>query len=415
MSAGVGGMDDAFSGLVAPRPWRVPVASGAFVGAALLFLSLSFQMVTFSGHLADGEAGSGPALKAYHGLFGCFGLLLLARGRLVRWRPEMIVYFVVVGISALVASFEFGPKAAIANTIFAAYAATVGAMAGRMAGPATAVRALRWASVLVLLAVLAKAVLFLPEIIRFLAAPNGHPTLPTFYGGGPNLEATWVAMAGVFLIGTRLFIPYMAGSAGLSVAYASRVGLIVVALVVVASVGRSLLGGERGTPGRRWLLPVAVVLISMLGVFAARGVEGADYIAQRFQSVGEDAGSTGRLTLWTGGVAVFTAHPLGVGLGNAVPQLERALGVSVTEDNLHNQYLQHLVDTGVQGLAAYLLLVGLTVHRLIVSRLRDPMLLYVGIYFLLAMLQFRGAEALLWFVYGLQHGSTTTIGGAHAA
>src|SRR5215211_3995429 len=231
MSAGVGGIDDAFAGLVAPRPWRIPVVSGAFAGAVLLFLSLSFQMVTFSGHLADGEAGSGPALKAYHGLFGCFGLLLLARGRLVRWRPEMIVYFVVVGISALVASFEFGPKAAIANTIFAAYAATVGATAGRMAGPSTAVRALRWASVLVLLAVLAKAVLFLPEIIRFLAAPNGHPTLPTFYGGGPNLEATWVAMAGVFLIGSRLFIPYMAGSALLCAAYASRAGFIVVVLV----------------------------------------------------------------------------------------------------------------------------------------------------------------------------------------
>jgi putative inorganic carbon (hco3(-)) transporter len=413
VSAGAGSSNVPFSMGAVARTIVVRLPSRSFLVVVLLFLGLSFQMLTFSGRLADGELGSGPALKAYHGLFAAFGLLLLARGRMVRWRPEMLAYFVVVGATALLASMRFGPKAAIVNTIFAAYAATVGASAGHMAGPATALRALRFASVLVLAAVLAKGVIFLPEIVRFLASPFGHPTLPTFFGGGPNLEATWVAMAGVFLIGSRLFVPYMFGSAALCAAYASRAGFIVVTLVVLASmVGTLLRGGGRG---RAWLLPIAVVGLSVAGVAAARGVEGADYIAQRFQSIGEDPGSMGRLTLWTGGVEVFTSHPFGVGLGNAVPQIERAIAASVTEDNLHNQYLQHLVETGVQGLAAYLLLVGLAVRRLVVSRLRDPMLLYVGIYFVMAMLQFRGAEALLWFVYGVQHGTMTTLEDAHAA
>jgi putative inorganic carbon (hco3(-)) transporter len=413
VSARAGSSNVPFSMGALARTIVVPVPSRSFVVVSLLFLGLSFQMVTFSGGLADGTHGSGPALKAYHGLFAAFGLLLVARGRMVRWRPEMLAYFVVLGATALLASLRFGPKAAIVNTIFAAYAATVGASAGHMAGPATALRALRFSSVVVLAAVLAKAALFLPEIVRFLASPFGHPTLPTFFGGGPNLEATWVAMAGVFLIGSRLFVPYMFGSAVLCAAYASRAGFIVVTMVVLASmVGTLLRGGGRG---RAWLLPVAVFGLSVAGVAAARGVEGADYIAQRFQSIGEDPGSMGRLTLWTGGVEVFTSHPFGVGLGNAVPQIERAIGASVTEDNLHNQYLQHLVESGVQGLAAYLLLVGLAVRRLVVSRLRDPLLLYVGIYFVMAMLQFRGAEALLWFVYGLQHGTVTTLEDTHAA
>jgi len=396
------------------RPIVLPVPSRPFLLVALLFLGLSFQMVTFSGHLADGELGSGPALKAYHGLFAAFGLLLVARGRFVRWRPEMTAYFVVIAVTALLASLRFGAKAAIVNTIFAAYAATIGASAGRMAGHDTALRALRWASVAVLAAVLLKAVLFLPEIVRFFASPFGHPTLPTFYGGGPNLEATWVAMAGVFLIGSRMFVPYMFGSAILCAAYASRAGFIVVLLVVVASVAGTLLRGGGGRV-RRWMLPIAVASVSVAGVSAARGVDGADYIARRFESVGEDPGSTGRLTLWTGGVQVFTSYPFGVGLGNAVPQIERTIGAAVTEDNLHNQYLQHAVETGVQGLVAYLLLVGLAVRRVLKSRLADPMLVYVGIYFLLAMLQFRGAEALLWFVYGLQHGTVTTLEDMHAA
>ena len=127
------------------------------------------------------------------------------------------------------------------------------------------------------------------------------------------------------------------------------------------------------------------------------------------------ANSTSRFTLWTGGVRVFTTYPLGVGIGNAVPLIERMTAQSITEDNVHNQYLQHLVDTGIQGLLVYLLFVGLTWRRLLRSRLQDPMLLYVGIYFVLALLQFRGAEALLWFVYGLQTGTETLIGDAHAA
>jgi len=412
VSAGAGSAGATFPTGLASRTLTVPLPSRSFVVVALLFLGLSFQMVTFSGHLADGELGSGPALKAYHGLFAAFGLLLVARGRLVRWRPEMILYFVVVGATALLASLRFGPQAAIVNTIFAAYAATIGASAGHLAGQATAVRALRFASIVVLAAVLAKAVIFLPEIIRFFASPFGHPIIPTFFGGGPNLEATWVAMAGVFLIGSRLFLPYMAGSALVCAAYASRSGFIVVALVVAASVVGTLFRG--GANVRKLLLPIAIAGISIGGVSVARGVDGADYIAQRFQSIGDDPGSTGRLTLWMGGAQVFQAHPFGVGLGNAVPQLERAIGASVTEDNLHNQYLQHLVETGVQGFIAYLLLVGFAVRRLFASRLRDPMLLYVGIYFLLAMLQFRGAEALLWFVYGLQHGTATSLEETHA-
>jgi len=386
--------------------WGLPAVSGPFLLTALLFLVLNVQMLTFSGHLAEGE--SGPALKLYHGLFGCVGLLLLWRGRLVRWRPEMIVYFVVIGITAVLAGLRFGPQPLIMNTIFAAYAATVGSTLGLMSGHETALRALRWTSVLVLAAVLVKAVLFLPEILRFLAAPDGHPLLPTFYGGGPNIEATWVAMGGLFLIGSRLFVPYILGSGVLSVAYASRVGMITVAFVVLAGiVGTMLRDGNGGARWRRWLLPVALIVLTAVGVGAARGVTGADYIAQRFQRIGEDPGSTSRLTLWIGGADVFTAHPFGVGLGNAVPQIERAIAANIKEDNLHNLYLQHLVDTGVQGLVVFLLLAGLAWHRVLVSRFQNPMVLYVGIYFVLALLQFRGAEALLWFVYGLQRGAAT--------
>src|SRR5687768_10886086 len=188
MSIEAGGFDARLIGDGTPRSWRLPTVSGPFLLTALLFLALNFQMLTFKGQLAQSDAVAGPALKAYHGLFVCLGVLLLVRGRMVRWRPEMIAYFVVVGITTLAAALRFGPQTVTVNTAFAAYAATIGATIGHLAGATTALRALRWVSVFVLLAVLVKATLFLPAILAFLASPFGHPMLPTFYGGGPNLE-----------------------------------------------------------------------------------------------------------------------------------------------------------------------------------------------------------------------------------
>jgi O-antigen ligase len=412
VNAGVDGLDGSvLAGVPRMRPAALLNMPGLLV--AVLFLALSFQMVTLKGQLVSGDSNAEPGLKAYHAIFACVGLLLLVRQHMVRWRPEMLAYFLVVGLTTLVASFGFGPRTTLVNTIFAAYAATIGATVGRMAGIEATLDALRWASVGMLGAVLTKALLFLPAIIAFLAAPYGHPTLPTFYGGGPNLEATWVAMAGVFLIGSRLFLPYMLGCAALSVAYASRVGLIVVGLVLVGSVAGSLVSGH-GRAMRRWMLPAALVACAVAALMIARGVTGADYVLQRFQSIGDDPGSTGRLMLWTGGVRVFATHPLGVGLGNAVPMIERTLAMNITEDNLHNQYLQHLVEVGVQGLASYLLLAMLNWRRLIATRFQDPLLLFVGIYFVIALVQFRGAEALLWYAYGLQTGTASAGEPAHA-
>lgn len=380
---------------------------------ALCFLALSMQMVTLSGGLAR-EAAAGPALKAYHVVFAALGLILVARWRVIRWRGEMLAYFVVTTSTTLVAYLYFGARPIIVNTVFAAYAATLGGTLGALAGRAAVLRALRWTSIGVLAAVLVKDLLHLPQIIAFLAAPNGHPTLPTFFGGGPNLEATWVAIAGVFHIGTPLLGPYLLGAAVISVAYASRVGVIVCGLVCVAAVVRAIAIRRAAGPARNGgrQLGRRVMLVAGLGGaasaggwIATHGSESITYLSSRFADLGEDPGSVGRLTLWDGGLKVFVRYPLGVGQGNAVPQVERILGAALPEDNLHNQYLQHLVETGVQGFAVFCAFALTTWWRLRSSQWQDALLWYAGLYLILAFIQFRGADSLFWFVYGLQMGT----------
>ncbi len=141
------------------------------------------------------------------------------------------------------------------------------------------------------------------------------------------------------------------------------------------------------------------------GVVAARRLGDATYVAQRFAAIGEEPGSLGRITLWKGGLKVFAEHPFGVGLGNAVPALRRTLGVDVPEDNLHNVYLQHAVETGLPGLTAFLVFAVMVALRVFRSRFKDPLLLFVAGYLVAGAIQFTGVDAMVWLVYGLQTGA----------
>jgi len=112
----------------------------------------------------------------------------------------------------------------------------------------------------------------------------------------------------------------------------------------------------------------------------------------------------GRLVLWRGGLRVFEENPLGVGAGNAVPTIRRALGIDVPEDNLHNIYLQHAVESGIPGLAVLLLLVAMIARRVVRSRFRDQLLLFVAAYLVAGVIGFGGVDVIFWLAYGLQSG-----------
>jgi O-antigen ligase len=189
--------------------------------------------------------------------------------------------------------------------------------------------------------------------------------------------------------------------------------LIVVAAVLKAVVARQPERGNRRARRFLWVLVTTVTAVAAI-IGTRRGKEYGDtsYVAQRFATIGEEPGSLGRITLWRGGLAVFSEFPLGVGAGNAVPVLRRVLGVDVPEDNLHNMYLQHAVETGIPGLIALLVLGATVALRVVRSKFRDPLLIFVAAYFVAGVIQFTGVDAALWLVYGLQWGATGGSTGA---
>jgi O-antigen ligase len=87
-----------------------------------------------------------------------------------------------------------------------------------------------------------------------------------------------------------------------------------------------------------------------------------------------------------------------------VPALEHEIGADVPENNLHNLYLQHLVETGLPGLIVYLLFGVVTWRRYRLGGYQDVLLAYVLCYLAISSIQFSGGDPLLWFVWGIQSG-----------
>jgi O-antigen ligase len=423
--------------LTGPVPIRTRILTGVLAAALLAALATA---VTVTGQLAPDDASVTP--KAYHVLLILAGAAMLLRGRIPRPRTELLLYFGVTISATLLAYLVYEPRVAAVKLLIALYAALVGASVGRVVGGRFILQAARAAGVVFLIAVTVKNAQYVPAFISYLARPFGHPEVPSLAGGGLNLEATWLALASFFLIGSALFVPFALAAAATSALYATRAGLVIVGLAMCAAVahawaarkhvadsesrlgvptpspdsesdGPASDGRRRGRTSRTTLRRVATLTLACLAVGGMRmairtaGEYGdTTYVAQRFSDIGEEPGSLGRMTLWRGGLLVFAENPMGVGAGNAVPMLRRVLGVAVPEDNLHNIYLQHAVETGLPGLAALLVFAVVVALRVVRSRFRDQLLLFVAGYLVAGVIQFTGVDAVLWLVYGLQSGAS---------
>ncbi|WP_245393685.1 O-antigen ligase family protein [Allomeiothermus silvanus] len=252
------------------------------------------------------------------------------------------------------------------------------------------ITALQVAAWFLLLVVAAKTIFSWQSIYEYLQNPYAHPELAWLYGGGPNLEATWLVMNAAFFRKSKMFWLYWAFAVVVSTLYASRIGILLALLLAIIQV----------VSARRFytvfvLLVVALFSGILLYVINPHSIE-------RFTQIGQEPGSSTRLKMWSGALAVLQQMPIaGYGAGNAIPAIERVTGSEFLEDNVHNYYLQVLLDFGPLGLLSWLWLVFWTMRRSRIFTAKDEIGTYLVLYFLGCFVQFRGAEPLFWFVMGL--------------
>ena len=210
------------------------------------------------------------------------------------------------------------------------------------------------------------------------------------YGGGVNLEASWIALAGAFFLKNRkLMITYLALSLFIDYCMLSRAGFIATMAVFLFFTAFEVRQAKR-----KHAHLIALFTFAGLAIPTIINKLSNTALFQRFANIGNEPGSVGRLNMWQYFTDAFLQHPfLGHGAGNAITAIQQ-VGFTGLDGNIHNYILHNLLEFGILGLALWLWL-ALFIIRI---KHKPELTAYFVTFSILSLIQFRGAEPLLYFI-----------------
>lgn len=359
-------------------------------------LYILFSVQTFS--LYDvGDAG----LKIYHLVIAALAITVVGSVRINSRLSGVCLYLLLVLSWGLLGYMFSGVNFLYLNYIFCLITVvTVGSLFGKTEHNEI-VKGLQLGAVLILIFTGVNLYLNMDSIREahnLEVITGARASMPfLLYGGGVNLEASWIALAAAFFLRQRKsFILYIILSYVVSQALSSRAGFIATTLVLLIWLVKEFAatGGNKRLRLLRAgsILTVSICVLSLLAIYSDH-LSNVN-IVQRFMNVGNEPGSQGRLNMWGYIWDAFVAHPIwGYGLGNAIVAIE-SVGFVGADGNVHNYIFQHLLEVGLIGLGAWL---ALSVS-IIKNKAKPELQAYFAVFFVVSLVQFRGAEVLLYFV-----------------
>lgn len=352
----------------------------------MFFLLLNLQTFTIKGFFID------ASVKVHH----LFSLIVLAlviyiclNVKLI-FPKNIILFFGYISIQSLFFYFinsEFNQL--LINYFYCFILFIIGYYIVHILGMSVVNKILKQVTLVMIMLTVVKLVFNIEEVIRFSKDPYGHPVMNWFYGGGPNLESTWISLGVVFFMKNKYFYLVFFFALFISIIYASRVGTIILVLILLIKFIHSKLE-----------VKIVILIFSLIGLILF--LNHNPYLIERFTSVGKDTGSLSRLAIWKYVFEGFINYPiLGSGAGNAMNVLESISGKIFIEDNVHNYYFQILLEFGLIGLLLYLSIVFHILKSSFTNKFTNSLEIYLLIYFIIGLIQFRGAEPIGWFIIGI--------------
>jgi len=222
---------------------------------------------------------------------------------------------------------------------------------------------------------------------------GGRPIIPNMlFSGGWNIEATYLAMLSVLFIRSRWFMFFISITFVVSVAYLSRTGLVLFVVLAMYWVFFTLYN-RVSTFTLFFFIPLFLLILFIL--FLVVGYYLDISVVKRLFIIGNEPGSQGRLDILQYVIpGLVDSMFFGYGPGNTMDKLI-AMGLETQNHNLHNYYLQLLLDFGFLGLTAYAIFICyFLLNRQIVLEFK----LFFSLYLIGSFVQFRGAEPLIWSI-----------------
>jgi O-antigen ligase len=346
-----------------------------------------------------------------HHIWAVLGLsIFFIHGKIVMPPWHFALFFAAALMISLLADIRFGFNSTLVNVVYCFYLLLLGLMLARILPPEALTQALARAAIIIFAVITLKDLFFIDRILDTLSILQDRVFIPTVVAGGTNVEATFAVFAAAMLRGRRLYWPAFCYALFLSFLYSSRAGLLAAAILFIFE----FLTAQKAQ--RNLLLKqirfAVLILVAAGAVITFVATPLAQFTLDRFQDIGYEPGSEGRLLMWQSAPQVFIDHPFGVGAGNAIGQVQGLIGTQLVEGNMHNIFLQILLDLGIFGFAVYVLMWFKTWRHALSLRSAQapsygsekwahPLWLVLAIYFLLGFLQFRAYDPFAFLCLGL--------------
>ncbi|MCP1641860.1 O-antigen ligase [Pseudomonas citronellolis] len=244
-------------------------------------------------------------------------------------------------------------------------------------------------------------------IVRFLIYPVASVQLlqgnrnflidyPALTTGGHNIEATYLVFLAILTSNRKISIALLILTTILSIMYMSRVGLILIFLVSAMAIYRR----ASITSFICIIATFALVTPLLLATISPKTFERFTNIQQEIEYGDE---GIGRLGLFNGATILIKNNIFGYGVGNTIPAMEEATGLSYKENNVHNIYLQILLDLGIISFTSFTLFSIWIFYNAIRTKFHNKFLVLSSAYLLIGLIQFTGLDALGWLCIGLAY------------
>lgn len=360
----------------------------------VLILSGCFQNIEIIS-VADGFG-----LKLYHVVSIMLGIRLLIKikenGKIKIPPLKINLFFIfILGLSFFMYGI-YGFNSLCVNYIFAYYLIILIINIGCELKYDDWIEIIKKVATIMMICIFVNMIINFSQIKFFLSGNTERIVLNTFFGGGINLEATWLALLGVFFLKDEKAYIYLFLSMIVSMLYSSRSGMIVDALFFLI-----ILFQENNRKNEKFKKTLLLLLLCVV-LFVINIKTGMfSYILNRFTNLGNENGSLGRLNMWKYVLPSINYNPFGYGLGNAVKSIISISGIQFRESNVHNMFFQMALDTGVLGFLIYLWINLKFIFDERKNIIKNSVVSFITIYIALSFIEFRGADFLLYVMISI--------------
>ena len=229
-------------------------------------------------------------------------------------------------------------------------------------------------------------------------------TFHSIANGGLNIECTILAFIVMLQTRKNYFYFSFINALFFSTIFGSRVGLLLTLMALVFWVYKGKTINYKNVAKMIALFSLVLSILIFSSTFLPKGNALSRFSNNSIeQELYYGNKGIGRIGFFLGSIVLLEKNLFGYGTTNSVSVMSEVTGIDHLENNVHNIFLQFLLDGGIQSFVVFLLIFFMVTKNLIKDKFLFPPLRVAFSYLVIGLLQFTGYDLIGWFFLGTSY------------